>query len=40
MDWERAKAEFIYEGGFAEHLARVADATVRSRLRRELPVLR
>ena len=45
MDWsfrvdcEQATAEFIYEGGFAEHLARVADATVRSRLHRELPVL-
>jgi len=46
MDWsfrvdcEETTAEFIYEGGFAEHLARVADATVRSRLYRELPVMR
>jgi hypothetical protein len=35
-----AKAEFIYEGSFAQHLAGVAEATVRSRLNRELPVLR
>ena len=40
VDCERTAAEFIYEGAFAEHLARVADATVRSRLYRELPVLR
>jgi hypothetical protein len=33
------QAEFIYEGVFAEHFARVAAATVRSRLQRELPVL-
>jgi len=33
-------AQFMYEGSFAEHLARVADATLRSRLRRELPILR
>jgi hypothetical protein len=40
VDGERTIAEFIYEGNFAEHLARVAEATVRSRLYRELPVLR
>jgi hypothetical protein len=40
VDWEQATAEFIYHGSFAEHLARVADATVRSLLYRELPVLR
>jgi hypothetical protein len=40
VDCEETTAEFIYEGSFAEHLARVADATVRSRLYRELPVLR
>jgi hypothetical protein len=33
-------AEFLYEGTFGEHLARVAEATIGSRLRRELPVLR
>jgi hypothetical protein len=33
-------ARFRYEGVFAEHLARVAETTVRNQLRRELPVLR
>jgi hypothetical protein len=33
-------AGFRYEGVFAEHLARVAETTVRNLLRRELPVLR
>jgi hypothetical protein len=37
---DQTKAEFMYEGSFAEHLAGVAEATVRSRLNRELPVLR
>lgn len=32
-------AEFFYRGPFAEHLARVAESTLRSQLRRELPVL-
>jgi hypothetical protein len=36
----QTKTEFIYEGSFAQHLAGVAEATVRSRLNRELPVLR
>jgi len=40
VDSEQTKSEFIYEGCFAEHLARVADATVRGRLHRELAVLR
>ena len=40
VDCAQTTAEFIYEGGFAEHLARVADATVRSRLQHELPILR
>lgn len=40
VDWNEMTAEFLYKGSFAEHLACVADATVRSRLRRELPVLR
>jgi hypothetical protein len=37
---ENSTAEFIYKGSFAQHLAGVADATIRSRLNRELPVLR
>jgi hypothetical protein len=39
VDCERTKTEFIYEGSFAQHLAGVAEATVRSRLNRELQVL-
>jgi hypothetical protein len=37
---EEGVAEFFYRGPFAEHLARVAESTVRSQLHRELPVLR
>ena len=33
-------ARFRYDGFFAEHLARVAETTVRNVLRKELPVLR
>jgi hypothetical protein len=33
-------ARFRYDGVFAEHLARVAESTMRSVMRRELPVLR
>jgi len=40
VEWAETTAEFLYEGTFGEHLARVADATVRSRLYRELPVFR
>jgi len=40
LDGEKKRVEFIYEGSFAEHLATVAEATVRSRMNRELPVLR
>ena len=40
VECARTTAQFMYEGGFAEHLARVADATLRSRLRRELPIFR
>lgn len=32
--------ELAYAGSFAEHFARVAESTVRSQLRRDLPVLR
>ena len=39
MNCEDISAEFVYEGSFAEHLARVAEATLSSRLRRELPIL-
>lgn len=40
LDCGQSAAEFLYQGNFAEHLARVADETLRSRLHRELPVLR
>ena len=46
IDWsfrvEQAEtaANFLYKGTFGEHLARVAEATVRGQLYRELPVLR
>lgn len=33
-------AEFHYDGFFAEHLARIAETTLRDQLRRELPVVR
>jgi hypothetical protein len=33
-------SKFVYKGTFGEHLARVAEATVRGQLHRELPVLR
>jgi len=32
--------KFVYEGTFGEHLARVAEATLRGQLHRDLPVLR
>jgi hypothetical protein len=37
---EMRTARFRYDGVFAEHLARVAENTLRSVMRRELPVLR
>ena len=43
ISWEANEmrtARFRYDGVFAEHLARVAESTVRSVMRRELPVLR
>lgn len=40
LEGQQMKAVFIYQGSFAQHLAGVAEATVRSRLNRELPVLR
>jgi hypothetical protein len=43
ITWESKEmrtARFRYDGFFAEHLARVAETTVRNVLRRELPVLR
>ena len=40
VEWNQKSAEFWYEGFFAEHLARVAENTLRSQLRRELPVFR
>lgn len=39
LESEDRKREFLYQGVFAEHFARVAAATIRSRLHRELPVL-
>ena len=36
---DQMAAEFLYEGVFAEHLARVAEATLSSRVRRELTVI-
>lgn len=38
LDYGQSAAEFLYQGNFAEHLARVAEETLRSRLLRELPV--
>lgn len=40
LDCNHSETQFVYEGSFAEHLARVADETLRSQLYRELPVLR
>lgn len=39
VGWQGSRAVFHYEGFFAEHLARVAETTLRSQLQRELPVL-
>lgn len=40
VEWEEGSATFYYEGFFAEHLARVAETTLRSQLHRELRVVR
>jgi hypothetical protein len=43
ISWEANEmrtARFRYDGVFAEHLARVAESTLRSLLRKELPVLK
>ena len=39
VTWACSAADFLYAGPFAEHLARVAESTIGSQLRRELPVL-
>lgn len=39
VEQAQTAAVFIYQGTFGEHLARVAEATVRGQLYRELPVL-
>lgn len=39
VTWPLSAEEFLYAGPFAEHLARVAESTIGSQLRRELPVL-
>jgi hypothetical protein len=43
ITWESKEmrtARFRFDGVFAEHLARVAETTIRNLLRRELPVLK
>jgi hypothetical protein len=40
VEWRAGKAEFLYQGFFAEHLAEVARRTVDSRLGAKLRVLR
>jgi hypothetical protein len=37
--WDNRDAEFLYRGVFAEHLARVAESTLRSVMRPTLPVI-
>lgn len=39
VEWSGRVAQFAYRGFFAEHLARVAESTLRSALRTTLPVL-
>jgi hypothetical protein len=39
VTWSSRTAEFSYRGVFAEHLARVAESTIRSVMRPALPVL-
>jgi len=38
--WGSGSARFCYDSFFAEHLARVAETTLRNLLRKELPVLK
>ncbi len=40
VEWDHSSAEFSYEGFFAEHLARVAETTLRSQAHPGLPVLK
>jgi hypothetical protein len=40
VNWANKTAAFAYDGVFAEHLARVAETTIRSVMRPALPVLR
>jgi hypothetical protein len=39
VNWANKTAVFAYRGVFAEHLARVAETTIRSVMRPALPVL-
>ena len=39
VNWANKTAVFAYRGAFAEHLARVAETTIRSVMRPALPVL-
>lgn len=40
IEWPEHAAEFGYRGFFAEHLARVAESTIRSVMRPSLPIIR
>lgn len=40
VEWDHQSAEFSYEGFFAEHLARVAETTLRNQAYPGLPVLK
>jgi hypothetical protein len=39
LEWSGSVAEFTYEDFFAEHLARLAETTIRSVMRAALPVV-
>jgi hypothetical protein len=39
LEWSGSVAEFTYEGFFAEHLAGIAETTIRSVLRPPVPVV-
>jgi len=39
IEWAGQSAEFSYRGFFAEHLARVAESTIRSVMRPSLPII-
>lgn len=39
LEWSGSVAEFTYDGFFAEHLARIAETTIRSVLRPPVPIV-